>query len=575
MVSPLEGTTEAIVGVQCSTGAEIQTSQQGGSDRTVKSRKWHWGRNARSIADVNASYDSAFTDRHNYRHWMYADHNSADASLRPEVRKKVRARARYEVLQNNPIGLGIVLTLANDTIGTGPRLQLGLKNEKYNNRIQRHWAEWSHAIQLTDKLHTLKMSKTVDGEGLGRITVNPYLETPVTLDFRLFECDRLEAPVGISDMHPNYVDGVWIDDYGNVVAYDILKHHPGSDYYFASNLEYDRFDARNIIHWFRPDRPEQHRGISECQTALALFALLRRFTLATVQAAETAADISLVMQTDMPVPDEFEDEANELMHDFWMDAVELERNSATVLPNGWNIKQIMATHPSTTYGMFKNELISEISRCIVMPYNIAAANSSEHNYASGRLDHQTYHQALMVERDRLNRLILDRLFNEWMHEAALTGGVLPNAVARKILNVVDKYGSTNIARVFPHTWHWDGFAHSDPIKEAQAQAIRLKSGTTHRALEYAKEGRDIDYEDKIAAEKSGMTVQEYRQALVVGTVYNGNAMSGIAQGVVDRSVTEETSEGGAEDLKITNEPPQLRQANEARRQMKKEGVPGV
>ena len=46
--------------------------------------------------------------------------------------------------------------------------------------------------------------------------------------------------------------------------------------------------------------------------------------------------------------------------------------------------------PSTTYAEFKKELLNEIARCLNMPFNVAAGNSSGYNYASGRLDHQTY-----------------------------------------------------------------------------------------------------------------------------------------------------------------------------------------
>ena len=46
-----------------------------------------------------------------------------DAAAGPEVRRTLRNRARYEVA-NNSYARGIVLTLANDVIGTGPRLQM-------------------------------------------------------------------------------------------------------------------------------------------------------------------------------------------------------------------------------------------------------------------------------------------------------------------------------------------------------------------------------------------------------------------------------------------------------------------
>lgn len=72
---------------------------------------------------LRARYDAAVTTHENRRHWASADGLSADAANSPEVRRTLRNRARYEVA-NNSYARGIVLTLANDLIGTGPRLQM-------------------------------------------------------------------------------------------------------------------------------------------------------------------------------------------------------------------------------------------------------------------------------------------------------------------------------------------------------------------------------------------------------------------------------------------------------------------
>ena len=72
---------------------------------------------------VRAKFDSAQTNADNRRHWANADGLSADAAASPAIRRTLRNRARYEVA-NNSYARGIVLTLANDVTGTGPRLQM-------------------------------------------------------------------------------------------------------------------------------------------------------------------------------------------------------------------------------------------------------------------------------------------------------------------------------------------------------------------------------------------------------------------------------------------------------------------
>jgi len=110
------------------------------------------------------------------------------------------------------------------------------------------------------------------------------------------------------------------------------------------------------------------------------------------------------------------------------------------------------------------------------PINVAAGNSSGYNYASGRLDHQTYFKSIRVEQAQLETVVLDRILAAWFDEAALIPGLLPA-------------GLGPFAQ-WPHQWFWDGHEHVDPAKEASAQATRLASHTTTLADEYARRGLD-------------------------------------------------------------------------------------
>ena len=76
-----------------------------------------------------------------------------------------------------------------------------------------------------------------------------------------------------------------------------------------------------------------------------------------------------------------------------------------------------AEQPATTYPDFKNEIINETARRLNIPFNVAACNSSDYNYASGRLDHQTYFKSIRVERSELEAVALDRILYAWLAEA--------------------------------------------------------------------------------------------------------------------------------------------------------------
>lgn len=434
-------------------------------------------RNA-TVRVVRGRYDAAVTNDDNRRHWAAADGLSANAANSTEVRRVLRNRARYEVA-NNSYARGIVLTLANDVIGTGPRLQMLTDDVEANRRIEREFARWTTAIRLAEKLRTMRLARATDGESFTLMTSNPNLLLDVQLDLKLVEAEQVTTP----DPRLNAtVDGIVFDAAGNPVEYHVLKEHPG-DATFRRMMAFDRIPAESMLHWFRVDRPGQVRGIPDITPALPLFAQLRRFTLAVLSAAETAADFAGILYTDAPASGEA-DAAEPF------EPIELEKRALVTMPGGWKMSQLQAEQPATTYAEFKREILNEIARCLNMPFNVAAGNSSSYNYASGRLDHQTYFKAIRVEQAQIEDTLLDRLLAAWFDEAALIPGLLPADLGPIV--------------ALDHAWFWDGQEHVDPAKEATAQATRLANHTTTLAHEYARQGRD--WEDALRQRAKEVTL---------------------------------------------------------------------
>jgi len=307
--------------------------------------------NGRTLV-VRAKFDSAQTTPDNRRHWANADGLSADAAANPEIRRTLRNRARYEVA-NNSYARGIVLTLANDVIGTGPRLQMLSSDAEINRQIEAECAVWAKAVDLPGKLRTMRQARAQDGEAFAVLFNNDYLDSPVKLDLKLIEADQVATPnakLGIPGA-AMAVDGIEFDPFGNPIAYHVLKSHPGSG--AAAAMNYDRVPANSVIHWFRADRPGQRRGLPDILPALPLFAQLRRYTLAVIAAAESAANVAIFMKTNAPAGGE----AAEVEP---MATMEFEPNMAVFGPEGWEPSQIKAEQPATTYDMFKREILNKI-----------------------------------------------------------------------------------------------------------------------------------------------------------------------------------------------------------------------
>lgn len=411
---------------------------------------------------IRARFDAAQTTRDNAKHWAYADQLSADMEASPEVRRTLRMRSRYEVA-NNSYARGLVQMLANDTIGTGPRLQMLTSDETFNDEVERSFSRWAEAVRLAPKLRTMRMARCQDGEAFAVLATNPKVRSPVKLDLMLIEADRVSGGVKLLDDGQS-VDGITFDSWGNPTSYRVLKYHPG-DVRFATGEEAVDIPAEYMIHIFRQDRPGLHRGVPELTSALPLFAQLRRYNLAVLSAAEAAADFAAILYTDAPPNGESEEVEP-------MDTIPLERNMMLTVPAGWRMDQLDPKQPAANHAEFVKIILSEIARCAVTTYGTLAGDYSGHNYASGRLDNQIYQKSILVDRSFWEMEVLNRIFEAWFREYLLTMRIFQEPEDRH------------------HIWYWDAFVHVDPSKEAKAQETRLKNLTTTLAAECAKDGRD-------------------------------------------------------------------------------------
>lgn len=420
-------------------------------------------------------------------------------------------RSRYEY-QNNSYARGVIQCLANDTIGNGPRLRYASTDDRLNSRIERDFTAWAESVCLGEKLRAVRIARARDGEAFVLLAQNPTLRTSVKLDLSLINADRVAgdcctesggrlspaAETGGSRSvataegcgKPFMVDGIAYDQYGNPVSYRVLVSHPCD-----GNLAEERamlIPAANMIHVFRADRAEQHRGVPELAAALPLFAKLRRYTNAVVASAEKAAEYGGILYTDHPK----DDTCAEIEP---MDAVTLDINQLTTMPEGWKMDELYVKAPIATYADFKKEMLSEIGAAMGIPYAIVAGTSAGYTYASAKLDHQTYFRVLRNERGFVEDSILNRLFELWLREWSLAnpeaGGSQSSATEAggSRFCATDKEVAADLPppiSTWNASWLWPMFDNIDMLTAARVQSIAIKNKTTTLATEYARQGKN-------------------------------------------------------------------------------------
>ena len=425
--------------------------------------------------------------------WWKADYLSADADASPDTRRILRMRSRYEY-QNNSYARGVIQCLANDTIGNGPRLRYASTDDRLNSRIERDFTAWAESVCLGEKLRAVRIARARDGEAFVLLAQNPTLRTNVKLDLSLIDADRVAGDMGGSPssatevtadtrIYPVTVDGIAYDQYGNPVSYRVLVSHPCD-----GNLAEERavlIPAANMIHVFRADRAELHRGVPELAAALPLFAKLRRYTNAVVASAEKAAEYGGILYTEHPTD-------GTCAQIEPMDAVTLDINQLTTMPEGWKMDELYVKAPIATYADFKKEMLSEIGAAMGIPYAIVAGTSAGYTYASAKLDHQTYFRVLRNERGFVEDSILNRLFELWLREWSLAN---PDATAAEgtRFDATDEESAADLPppiSTWNASWLWPMFDNIDMLTAARVQSIAIKNKTTTLATEYARQGKN-------------------------------------------------------------------------------------
>lgn len=398
--------------------------------------------------------------------WSGASFDSINAENSHWTRETLIARAR-QVAANNSFASNGISCIQNAVVGSSPRIQITSKTLSGDElaRMESDWNKWAGEIHLGEKLRQMIFARVVDGEAFAQFCLNNRLSNDVKLDLFLFDSMRVtNQEYAVTD----FTDGIKVDSHGNPLSYRILKRHPNEN----GTREYVDVKASQIAHLFKRKYPEQRRGVTELQPALDLFNLLDRYSRATVRAAETAACLALVFHTDQAEDFAFQDEPSSAGKPFA--EMSWSQGQTVTLPEGWNVSQIRAEQPVSSYSPYMSSLLNQIGAAIGVPKILLQASAEQSNYSSARLDIQTFTAQCRVDREQLVQVVLQPLFKYWLKEYA--------TVRNKAYNVNVQF-------------YFDQYILIDPQKEAAASKVMLDSNLTTLAYEYAKRG--IDWEEAL------------------------------------------------------------------------------
>ena len=278
-------------------------------------------------------------------------------------RDMLRARARW-LSANNPIMSNIDSTIINNVVGRGISLQ------SVDDTLQEAWNTWQKSCDLTgrrtlnDMQRLMLQTRMVDGECFiyKKYTKNGF-------KIQLLEADQLDTYAGKS--------GLDIDKDGKVTAY-----------YFKTDGDTVKIDAKHIINYHKSNRISQYRGVSEYSRSIIDIKNFQGFTSANIQSLRARANIAYAVEGDDVNPFDYNatDQDGDKIQEI---------NDAFVfyLNAGEKIHTLDSNATPVNYQEFVQSTVRMIATGRNISYELAFRDFSQVNFSSARASHHTRQQA--------------------------------------------------------------------------------------------------------------------------------------------------------------------------------------
>jgi lambda family phage portal protein len=311
-----------------------------------------------------------------------------------------------------------------------------------------------------------------------------------------------------------------------------------------------------VLHLFRREQADQHRGVPVLAAALSTFRSLSKYLEAELTAARVAACISMFVKrsglTD-DLPPGFD-----ATTDAHGDARVLERLEPGVieyLDPGEEIQTFKTDRPGTTFDPFVTRMLRAISAAVGLPYELVVRDFSKTNYSSMRAALLETRRGFRCDQALLANLVLQPI-RELVLEEAYARGMLP-----AVPGFLDLRPALFRTRWVPPACGW-----VDPTKEIQASRDAVEGGLSTLADEASSNGQDwSDVAEARARELVRLRELEEQNDLPPGSLsgltVTATADEGAREGNEDDEDDED--ESGPDGSSTDDEPDEGDEADEA------------
>jgi lambda family phage portal protein len=430
---------------------------------------------------------------------------SGDAAVDDLV--ELRAKSR-DLVRQEPHAASLLRTLDENVVGTGIRPQsratadeTGLTSAQvsaWNRACDRVFSAWAGSDLCDSTGHgtfydlqsLLYRSYKRDGEAFVHLVSLPETTAPRLLStaVEVIPPERVSTPDGYAaqqlpdNLTERLRQGVEVGKRDQALAYWIASGNPDDPLRYP-NIEWQRVrrfrnGQRNVLHLFRRDQADQHRGVPILCPVLSTFRMLSKYMEAELTAARVSACISMfVKQAGMLDASGIGPGMTQQSDGTVLES--LEPGSIQYLDPGEEIQTFKADRPGTTFDPFVERILRAIASAVGLPYELLVRDFSKTNYSSMRAALLETRRGFRVDQAMLARIVLQPIWERVLTEA-YARGMLP-----QVPQFLERRDALLRARWVPPAWGW-----VDPVKEIQASRDAVEGGLSTLADEASANGQD-------------------------------------------------------------------------------------
>lgn len=437
-----------------------------------------------------------------FTNW-FAPRTSANAEVRPSA-ERVRANARATV-RDNPLGERIIRLYETYLIGRGIKPKARTTNKKLNKRVNGLFAKWAKVADFGGELNYYALQALV---------VRAMAESGAVLIIKRWEASASVLPLRLQVLEIDHLDtskdgpiagggridmGIEFNKSGRRVAYHIFEQHPGDAFIF-DGLKSQRFEAKDVIHLYRKDRPGQINGVSWLAPVLPTLKDLQDFFEAALVKSKIEACFAVFRER--PATGGMVKPGDKAPADKGPSVSKL---TPGLIIDGRPGEKFTSVAPSSnsSFDMFVTNILMLIGIGVAMTYDLVSGDMRKANYSSMRAGRLPFYRFILQTQE----LLLIPRFCEVIWEDFITAALLSGSL-------VDRKGGYPADHVVPVQ------ENLDPIKDMQADILAVKSGAMPPQEFTARWGRDFD--DVVAEFKEA---DEVLKDAGVSFDYSGNPNS--------------------------------------------------